>query len=132
MIQTHLVQGLGAFKHPRLVALASQLFLLCCSNEAYSTVGKYASRGAGDKGGKKRKGLVKEQVKMAHGHGQQGGDWLWEQEVQGQERAMWENWDNCNRTTTNKITKIKITVSFHSSAFSPKLLGSYLLAIAQD
>ena len=30
--------------------------------------------GKGDKGGKKGKGLVKEQVQMTHGRGQQGGD----------------------------------------------------------
>ena len=39
------------------------------------------TRGEGDKGGKKGKGLVKEQVRMTHGHGQQGGDWLWVREV---------------------------------------------------
>ena len=35
--------------------------------------------GDGDDGGKKGKGLVKEQAWMTHRHGQQGGDWLWKQ-----------------------------------------------------
>ena len=32
----------------------------------------------GGKGRKEEKGLVKDQVQMTHGHGQQGGDRLWE------------------------------------------------------
>ena len=35
----------------------------------------------GDNGRKKRKRLVKEHTWMTHGHGQQCGDWLWEQGV---------------------------------------------------
>ena len=51
----------------------------------------------GKKGGEKRKGLVKEQVYMTHGHGQQGGDWVCEQ---GGGRTRGEQ---CGRTETTVI-----------------------------
>ena len=42
------------------------------------------------KDGKKRKGLVKEHVYVTHGHGQQGGDRLWEQGVGWMEEGKGE------------------------------------------
>ena len=46
-------------------------------------------RGQGEegKGGKKEKVLVKEHEWMIRGHGQQGGDWLWERGVGWVEEA---------------------------------------------
>ena len=41
---------------------------------------------------------------MTHGHGQQGGDRLWEQGVGWAEVGKGGNWDNCNRIN-NKIDK---------------------------
>ena len=48
-------------------------------------------------GGKKGKGLGKEQVWMTQGYEQQGGDWLWEQGVGWAEE--------------NKVRKIGTTVT---------------------
>ena len=48
--------------------------------------------GEGDKGGKKGKGLGKEQVYMTHGHGQQSGDWLWDQELGGAVDSNGDHW----------------------------------------
>ena len=65
-------------------------------------------KGEGDESGKKGKGLVKECVWMTHGHGQQGGDWLWEQGCGlggGEQRD--KNWDNSNRTTVKYLIKKK-------------------------
>ena len=45
--------------------------------------------GGGDSCWKKEKGLVKEHVWMAHGHGQWHGDWLWEYEVGWEEEGKW-------------------------------------------
>ena len=59
----------------------------------------------GDNGGKKGKGLVKDHVWMAHRHGQQCGDGLWEQGWAGQRRAKvggGGNRDNCNRITVKQ------------------------------
>ena len=66
-------------------------------------------KGVGDNGGKKGKGLVKEHVGMTHGHGQQGGDGLWEQRM-GQDGGgqRKENWDNCNKLNKNKLKLIQI------------------------
>ena len=54
-------------------------------------------RGVEDKGGKKGKGLAKEQVWMTHGQlgGIDCGSGGWEE----QGRGKGENWDNSNRTT---------------------------------
>ena len=49
-------------------------------------------RWEGDNGGNKGMGLVKEQVWMTHGDGQQCGNWLWEGGVE--EGKAGENWDN--------------------------------------
>ena len=45
----------------------------------------------GDNGGKKGNGLVKKHVWMPHGHGQQCGEWLWEQEVGWEEEGKGGN-----------------------------------------
>ena len=52
--------------------------------------------------GKKGQGLVKELVWMPHGHGQQGGDWLWEQAGRLGVGGHGENWEECSRKHKNK------------------------------
>ena len=57
-------------------------------------------RGKGDNGGKKGKGQLKEHVWMTHGHGQQCGNWLWEQACgMGGGGQRKKKVDNYNRIT---------------------------------
>ena len=70
----------------------------------------------GDNGGKKGKGLVKEPVWMTHGHGQQRGNWLWQQGGgMGGGGKRGKNWDNHNRITIkNDLKKQKMKPRFGS------------------
>ena len=61
--------------------------------------------GGGDKSRNKGKGLVKEHVWMTHGHGQQCGDWLWEQGVGWVEEDKWEKLGQLSQNN-NKIFKV--------------------------
>ena len=47
-------------------------------------------KGGGGNGGKKGKEVVKEHAWTTHGHGQRGGDGLWEQGVDGKEEGKSE------------------------------------------
>ena len=58
--------------------------------------------------GKWGKGLVKERVSMAHGHGHWYGDWLWEQEGGGRlgrRGQKKDNWHNCSRINKNFLRR---------------------------
>ena len=42
---------------------------------------------------------------MTHGHGQQGGEWLWEWDGVGTVGQRGKMWDNCDKINTNKKRK---------------------------
>ena len=56
------------------------------------------TRGEGGIKGRKRERVIREHVQRTHGHGQQDGDWLWEQ----------EGWAGQGRATGEKLGQLKL------------------------